>query len=294
MPRCAFLTTDQLEEFFVYDALVKPHLADLGWQVDDVSWHNESVDYNDYDVVVVRSTWDYQAYPTKFVDTLSKIDHSTAILQNPYELMLWNFSKTYLQDIEKAGVQILPTLWYDSFSIQNAQQAFKHFNASEIIIKPCVSANADFTYRLTEEALLFEQKAIKDALDQRAIMIQAFEKNILEEGEFSLFYFAGEYSHTINKRPAIGDFRVQEEHGGQLFSVEPSNEMLTLAEKSIQHFPEQALYARIDMLETSAGMAIIELELIEPSLYFNMDEHSAKRFAIALHKQFTQSLEQKG
>lgn len=285
MARCAFLTTDNLEEFFVYDELVTPYLEQLGWQVDDVSWHDESVDYDVYDVVVVRSTWDYQAFPSKFIKTLEKIENSKAHLENPYQLMLWNFSKDYLRDLQESGVSILPTIWLDTFDSKAIQQAFSHFSTSQIIIKPWVSANADFTYRLTEEAFLFEQKGIKEALNERPIMIQAFEKSILDEGEFSLFYFGGQYSHAINKRPAVGDFRVQEEHGGQLFSVEPSQAMLNLAQKTIESLPHQALYARVDILPTDRGLEIIEVELIEPSLYFNMDEKSALKFASVLNAQ---------
>ncbi len=115
-------------------------------------------------------------------------------------------------------------------------------------------------------------------------MLQAFEKTILDVGEYSLFYFDGEYSHSINKLPASGDFRVQEEYGGQLQSIEPTDAMRALAQRTLNALPENALYARIDMLDTATGLAIIEVELIEPSLYFNMDEESPKRFAQAIAK----------
>lgn len=286
MPRCAFLTTDELEEFFVYDDLVKPFLSELNWEVDDVSWHAENPNYDQYDMVVVRSTWDYQSSPEKFAEVLSQIEQSSAELQNPYKLMLWNFSKHYLQDFEASGVPILPTIWLDEFDNQAIQNAYSHFNTAEIIIKPWVSANADFTYRLTEQTFKSEWQNIKQALAGKPIMVQKFEKNILALGEFSLFYFADQYSHAINKRPCAGDFRVQEEHGGELVSVMPTEDMLSLAQKTIKCLPYKSLYARIDILETDEGLAIIEVELIEPSLYFNMDDGSAKRFAKALDQQY--------
>jgi glutathione synthase/RimK-type ligase-like ATP-grasp enzyme len=284
MGHCAFLTTNDLEEFFIYDDLVKPFLAELGWETDDVSWHDQCTDYSRYDVVIVRSTWDYQAHVDTFMETLEHINNAQTRLENPLKLMQWNVSKSYLRDLESKGVSILPTLWFDSFDSKAIQAAFKHFNVSEIIIKPIVSANADFTYRLTEEDFLFEQQSIKSALKSREIMVQAFEKTILDEGEYSLFYFNGDYSHTINKLPAEDDFRVQEEHGGQLKSTEPTQDMLVLAQQTLHALPEKPLYARIDMLKTSVGFAIIEVELIEPSLYFNMDESSPKRFAEAIVK----------
>ncbi|MFW8591892.1 ATP-grasp domain-containing protein [Glaciecola sp. 2405UD65-10] len=286
MLRCAFLTTNNLEDFFIYDDLVKPHLEALGWQVVDVPWREKDHDYNQYDVVVVRSTWDYQEHPEAFINTLTQIEKSTARLENAYELMVWNFSKDYLRDLEVAGVAILPTIWLDAFNEEVISGAFSYFTSGEIIIKPRVSANADSTYRLTHDAWMKNREAIAEDLKQRPLMIQKFEQTILEQGEFSLFYFAHKYSHTINKRPEKGDFRVQEEHGGSLAKVDPSYDMLELAEKTLESLPQSALYARIDMLQTDLGLAIIEVELIEPSLYFNMDEPSAKRFAIALNERF--------
>lgn len=281
MGRCAFLTTDNLEEFFLYDDLAKPHLAKLGWQTQDVSWRDKDADYSQFDVVIVRSTWDYQAHVNDFMHTLENIDKACG-LQNPLSLMQWNVSKSYLKDLESKAVSILPTLWLDGFSSENIQAAFTYFNTDEIIIKPLVSANADFTYRLTLADFFAQEKTIQSELHNREIMIQAFEKTILDKGEYSLFYFDNEYSHSINKLPASGDFRVQEEHGGQLVSIEPTQAMLTLAKQTLAALPEKALYARIDMLNTPKGLAIIEVELIEPSLYFNMDEESPKRFAEAI------------
>jgi glutathione synthase/RimK-type ligase-like ATP-grasp enzyme len=284
MGRCAFLTTHNLEEFFIYDDLVKPHLAKLGWTVDDVCWRDQTVDYSQYDVVVVRSTWDYQAFAEQFMHTLQRIESSGALLENPFTLMKWNVSKSYLKDLENSGVAILPTIWLPTFDSTAIENAFTYFNVSEIIIKPLVSANADFTYRLSKEEFRKKEHAIRAELDTREIMVQGFEKTILDKGEFSLFYFDGEYSHAINKMPTNGDFRVQEEHGGQLQSVEPSAAMFSLAQQTLKALPDKALYARIDMLETEKGLAIIEVELIEPSLYFNMDKVSSERFADAISK----------
>jgi glutathione synthase/RimK-type ligase-like ATP-grasp enzyme len=284
MARCAFLSTNNLEAFFVYDDLVKPYLAELGWQTDDISWHDNDVDYNQYDMVIVRSTWDYQAHAEAFMRTLHRIDSSTARLENSLSLMQWNMSKSYLRELETKGVPILPTLWLEEFDSKAIQNAFTHFGGSQIIIKPLVSANADFTYRLSLEDFLFQQQALKNELGSREIMLQAFEKTILDSGEYSLFYFNGEYSHAINKLPAVGDFRVQEEHGGQLKSIQATKAMVRLAQNTLDALPENPLYARIDMLETNKGLAIIEVEMIEPSLYFNMDVDSPKRFAQAVVK----------
>ncbi|MFC4701117.1 RimK family alpha-L-glutamate ligase [Glaciecola siphonariae] len=286
MPRCAFLSTDNLEDFFVYDDLVKPFLRRLGWAVEDVSWRNKYIDYNQFELVVVRSTWDYQDDADAFLACLRRIEQSNAVLENAYDLMHWNISKSYLQDLSNKGVQTLPTLWPERFSLTEVEDAFNHFNTEKLIIKPLVSANADHTYLFTKTELGKIATRLEQTFSDRAFMIQAFEKSVKTQGEYSLFYFGNAFSHGICKMPAQDDFRVQEEHGGQLTSLVPTEPMLALAEQTIQALPAPALYARIDMLNTERGLEIIEVELIEPSLYFNMDEDSASRFAQVIHQKY--------
>ena len=107
--------------------------------------------------------------------------------------------------------------------------------------------------------------------------------SIIEEGEFSLFYFNRTYSHTILKTPESGDFRVQEEHGGRIISVTPEQKALQCAMEVLETLNVSLLYARIDLVREETGdYALMELELIEPSLYFRMDPIASTRFAQAL------------
>lgn len=288
MPKCAFLSTDNLEGFFVYDELVKPHLAKLGWQVDDVSWHNEDVDYNQYDVVIVRSTWDYQAYVDKFIQCLNKIEASSASLENPFSLLTWNIRKDYLQELSQRSVPVLPSLWFESLEVDFLQSAFEQLDTDEIVIKPMVSANADHTYRIKKETLSDSIDELLSVFSKRSGLIQAFEQSIVKEGEYSLFYFSGSYSHAILKQPKKDDFRVQEEHGGKLSAVTPNKQMRALASQTLDNLPTPALYARIDIVNTQRGYELIEVELIEPSLYFSLDEGSAIRFATAINEKYCQ------
>ncbi|MFT6895885.1 MAG: glutathione synthase/RimK-type ligase-like ATP-grasp enzyme [Paraglaciecola sp.] len=288
MKRCAFLSMDSLEGFYAYDYMLFAPLKAYGWQAEEVSWHKADVDWNQYDVVVVRSTWDYQENAEAFVSCLQRIDASSAVLANSMALLLWNINKTYLQDIAGQGINIVPTDWFETFDLADVAQSFAHFGVEEIVLKPTVSANADHTYRLNREQLLAQGLALKEIFSQRPFMVQPFLPAVLEEGEYSLFYFNGHYSHCILKQPKADDFRVQEEHGGQLTSVQPTEEMLTQARHTMAAMPDDALYARIDLLRCSAEFAVMEIELIEPSLYFNMDENSAQFFADAFIECFGQ------
>ena len=285
MPTCAFLTTDTLDAFVAYDHLAVAPLARLGWTVEMVPWRAEA-DWDAYDVVVVRSPWDYQDDPDAFLDVLAAIDASAARLENPLAVMRWNLRKTYLRDLEAAGVPIVPTRWAEGLAADALGAAFDAWGSAEVVAKPVVSANADGTFRLAPDAEAWG--AAMSALADRACMIQPFVPSVVAEGEWSVFAFGGAVSHAILKTPAAGDFRVQEEHGGVIRGVEPGADLLALTEAALAAVPHPTplLYARVDAVGLTDGtLAIIELELIEPSLYFPFADGSAERFAAALDEQ---------
>jgi len=280
MPRCAFLTMDSLDEFEVYDDLLIKPLSQLGWSVDMVSWRNRQVDWNTFEAVIIRSPWDYQQDAQLFMQVLEEIDQSSARLENPLDLVKWNIDKTYLRELEQEGILIVPTLWGRRLEAEQLDKAFEQLDTRELVIKPTVSANADDTFRVKQEVKLQTKREMLRTFYDRAYMIQPFMKSIVTEGEFSLFYFGGEYSHTILKTPGKGDFRVQEEHGGILASVEPETKLLKRAQQTMARLQPEPLYARADYVRTEDDdFALMELELIEPSLYFNMDPESPRRFA---------------
>ncbi|MFT4806790.1 MAG: glutathione synthase/RimK-type ligase-like ATP-grasp enzyme [Paraglaciecola sp.] len=281
MKRCAFLSMDSLEDFFSYDQMLFEPLKVVGWLAEEVSWRKPDVNWNDYDAVVIRTTWDYQDDVEGFLACLQRIEASTAVLQNSLKIVEWNISKSYLNDLQNQGINVVPTLWFDSFSLTELQAGFSHFDTPEIVLKPLISAGADHTYRLTLKNLKEQAEGLKTVFAQRQFMLQPFLPGIIDEGEYSLFYFAGHYSHSILKQPQSGDFRVQEEHGGQLKSIQPCEDMLTTARHCLAALPADVLYARIDLVRHNNEFAVIEIELIEPSLYFNMDAESPHRFVDA-------------
>lgn len=282
MKRCAFLSMDSLEGFYSNDDLLFAPLEAAGWLAEEVSWRKSDVDWDDYDLVIIRTTWDYQQDPEGFMGCLQKIEASRAKLHNSLNIVQWNISKKYLQELQNQGVPIVPTLWFQSFSLSAVEEGFEKFDTPQIVLKPLISANADHTYRLTPEQLKTQADTLSEVFDKREFMLQPFIPAIVEEGEYSLFYFAGNYSHAIVKQPKSGDFRVQEEHGGQLTKVEPTEEMLTTSRHCLAALPEDVFYARIDLVFYKGEFMVMEIELIEPSLYFNMDEDSPQRFVDAL------------
>lgn len=281
----AFLTTDNLEDFFVWDNLLIAPFAQHGITIETISWHAKNVDWSRFSAVIVRSTWDYQDDAESFIATLSEIEKSGTRLLNPFKLMQWNVSKEYLQTLEQQGVEIIPSQFFQQADSGLIQSHFAYFETDELIIKPLISANSDNTFRLTRSALAAQTELLDSIFQTTPCVIQPFLSSVVDEGEYSLFYFNGQYSHTIKKVPKQGDFRVQEEHGGQLHTVQPDPALLDTAQLVLAQLPESSLYARIDLLRstttTPSTWQLMEVELIEPSLYFNMDEDSPERFVQA-------------
>ncbi len=274
--RCCFLSMDDLAGYVSDDELAIEPLNDLGWDVETVSWRDETADWNDFEAVIIRTPWDYQQDPEKFVEVLRRIDSSSARLENALSIVEWNLDKKYLKELEDRVVRIVPTVWSEAVvSAERFSEWKRELAADELIIKPTISATAKDTFRLPE----FD-KALSDVFSGRSYMVQPFMPQIVEEGEYSLFYFNGVYSHTILKAPKAGDFRVQEEHGGLISAIEPETEMLETAKQINDLIEPLPLYSRIDLVRCDDGtFALMELELIEPALYFRMDERSPERFA---------------
>ena len=291
MKQCAFLSMDNLDAFECYDHLLIEPLQQRGWSVLEVSWRNKKIDWNQFEVVVIRSSWDYQDNAKAFLETLRTIDQSSAHLENSLRLVEWNIDKTYLQDLQNRGIEIVPSLWRDHFKKSDLDSFFDALNTNEIIIKPTVSANADDTFRVHRSKPDDFRSVLSSTFQNRPYLVQPFMKNIIEEGEFSVFFFDDTYSHTILKTPKPADFRVQEEHGGRLKLVEEANpSLLESARQLLEKINPTPLYSRIDYVRTEKNtFALMELELIEPSLYFNMDDRSAERFARVFEQRMQKS-----
>jgi hypothetical protein len=283
MCRCAFLTMDDLKGYVSDDELTITHLHNAGWTVEMVSWR-KNYNWSQFDVVVIRTTWDYQNDPDTFLSVLESIDSSGTRLENSLELVQWNMQKTYLRDIASKGTCIAPTLWQEQgVDTKKVESFFDQLDSDEIIIKPIIGASAGHAFRLHQSQSNAKIPVLEKIFERRAYMVQPFMPNIIKEGEFSLIYFEGVLSHTILKTPKMNDFRVQEEHGGDIRPATAEPELLHSSQHVIDSLSQIPLYARADFVRTEQNtFALMELELIEPSLYFRMDVDSPMRFAHAL------------
>ena len=272
---------DSLEGFETSDHLLATPMAAAGWQVERVSWRDPRADWNRFDAVVVRTPWDYQDDVAAFIATLGAIAASRARLANDRALMGWNLDKRYLRDLAARGVRAVPTRWIETFDAAATADAFAAFGVDEIVVKPAVAAGARDTFRLTSAALAAHGGTLARLFAARAHMIQPFVDTVVADGEFSLFYFGGRYSHAIRKVPKPGDFRVQEEHGGILTALDPNPALRAAGDAAMRALPAPPLYARVDLVLWQNAPVLIEFELVEPSLYLNFDAGSPQRFVDA-------------
>jgi glutathione synthase/RimK-type ligase-like ATP-grasp enzyme len=289
-------------------------LRERGVEVTGAVWDDASVDWSGFDAVVIRSTWDYFTKPALFLAWLDALERSQVRVLNPLPLMRWNADKIYLRALHQAGVRIVPTLWIDKgthISIDGAlrEQSTLQNNSnslawSDVILKPTVSAGAYRTARFSIGEALAHQSLLDEITCDSHAMLQPFMHEIETHGELSFMFFhngvrgtdSAAFSHCIRKMPKGGDFRIQEEYGGVNEQIQPSAGLLRQASHALQAalglasraaadstLTHEWLYARVDGVETSAGLAIMEIECIEPSLFFLLDSASPARFADALH-----------
>jgi glutathione synthase/RimK-type ligase-like ATP-grasp enzyme len=281
MRRIAFLTLAEQGDFVIDDERAVAPLAERGIAVETIPWNQPGVDWRRYDLVVIRSTWDYQHHGLAFLETLDAIEAATR-LHNSAAITRWNMAKTYLKDLAERGVPTVPTIWRDGLSRGGLLMLFDELGSQEAVIKPVMSGNAEGAWRLDCEHAHDLAGVIEAYFHKRPLMMQAFERAIVEEGEFSLMYFDGEFSHAIRKRPRAGDFRVQEEHGAEILAVTPEPALRTTADAAMAALGERLLYGRADLVRHGDGFRLMELELVEPALYLRMDPNAPARFADAV------------
>ncbi len=285
MRRCAFLTLAERGNYVIDDEHAYGPMAECGWQVEPVVWDASDNDWNTYQLVVIRSPWDYQLKPEKFLRVLGQIEASSARLENPLSIVGWNLEKTYLRDLHQQGVEIVPTRFADALAPGELTELFALLETDELVIKPQVGATASGAYRLHQDSFVALQEEVEAYYASTPLLVQPFLKHIETEGEYSLFYFNGEYSHAILKTPKANDFRSQEEHGADIQPIQANDRLQSAGRRALAGLAENLLYARVDFVRSnsSKGFQLMELELIEPALYFRTDPESPYRFAQAVH-----------
>jgi glutathione synthase/RimK-type ligase-like ATP-grasp enzyme len=250
-------------------------LLRAGFSVEARDWTDPG-DLNGLDLVMPLVAWGYHQDPPRWHALLDRLEREEVPTLNPVPLLRWNSNKRYLAELSAQHVATIPTRLVESLDEAALNEARAEYG-DQLVIKPPVSASAHGTHLLGPS-----DPVPPDAL-ARAMLIQPFLRSVAGEGEYSIMLFDGRFSHSIVKRPKVGDYRVQPHLGGTEFPCEPPAGAIDLAHAALAAAPARAVYARVDMVRDNDGeLAIIELELIEPALWLQHAPDGGDSFAAAL------------
>jgi len=280
-PRIAIATCTGYEDLKVDDELLAKALRERGCEAVSAVWDDPEVGWGNFDLCVVKSTWDYHEKHEEFLGWARRVEAVSRLL-NPAETVAWNSDKSYLRELGKRGVRTVPTVWVSQGAEVDLRQVLAEQGWEGAVVKPVVDLGAKNLHRVRmdhEE----NQVALESVLRRHDAMVQPFLPSLEEQGETSLIHIEGELTHAVRKRPASGDFRVQSIWGGTSEQIEPDADQVELAEQAIARLDETALYARVDLVEGLDGLpCLIELEMIEPNLYLGSHPPAADRLADAV------------
>jgi len=255
-------------------------------------WSEEEEDWEEYDLVVPRTTWDYQKHFSQFCKWLHIVSQTTRVC-NPISTLIWNAHKKYLKDIQTAGIQVIPTAYITNSSVtkDSVRQAVKNFGRTRVLVKPSVGASSSDCMVFDSHDLQSILSHVKNLLhvSQDMVLVQPFSNSVTVKGEYSLMLWGGKPSHGVRKIPSSRsfEFRVQEEHGGtnQIWH-DPPEQVVKMSLQACQCAPGGWHYARCDFLnDEKLGWCLIELEMLEPSFYLEFaKETEVERLASLLQK----------
>ena len=281
----ALVTYDARTEVTDDDRLFADALSARGATVHAVPWPDPAAQWSSFDAVVVRSPWDYFLRAHEFHQWLDRLERGRVPVHNDVRILRWNADKSYLRDVGARGIPVIPTRWLTAGSASSLAELRRETGWSELVVKPTVSGGAHRTWRAAPSAEGDDDARLAEMVAEGAVMVQPLVAEIEREGEWSLVFFAGRYSHAVLKRPRTGDFRVQREHGGTLEAAEPAASVIAAGARAIEAIPlgeGPPLYARVDGCIVDGELLLMELEVLEPELFLRCAAESADRLADAL------------
>ncbi|MCR5888401.1 hypothetical protein LRS06_11615 [Hymenobacter sp. J193] len=265
------------------DTLLANYLTSRGHQVTIEIWSDVAVRWAQYEAVVLKSPWDYFDRIAEFYAWLTRLESWGVQLLNPISVVRWNADKRYLLEMAEAGVPVVPSQWLARGSKLHVDALFAALGQpGQLIIKPAVSGGAKNTFALTAAEATAQADFLQELLAEEDFLAQPFLPQIQTQGEWSLVYLGGQFSHCVLKTPKAGDFRVQHYLGGGIEPHPAPAHIRPVADDIVRRFAPGCLYARVDGVEVDGQFLLMELELIEPFLYLETDAASWPRYEQAL------------
>ncbi len=279
----AFVTYHKFPDLYEDDQLLQQYLIQRNIEVIVVSWDDATINWQQFDVIILRSMWDYFERPQVFDAWLDKLKSLNCNVLNPVSVVKWNQNKNYFDKFSEQGILLPSYVICTQKENITLKSILQKNNWNKAVVKPTISGGAYNTWITTIDTADNDQNHFVELLKTSDVIVQVFVEEIITNGEFSLIFFNKKFSHAICKRAKQGDFRVQVQFGGTTEAIEPDSTILTQATNLLYSIPETLLYARVDGVVTNDGnFLLMELELIEPVLFVSTNKKACENFYIAL------------
>lgn len=285
--KIAFVTSEADPNLISDDRLAIEPLQNLGIEVEILVWDNPAnkLEHLDYlDGIVFRSCWNYHRKYDQFTDWLNRLRSRHVPFFNSIDINLWNLSKKYLLDLELSGVSVPETVFIPAGTLGETTLSFdlSNIHSEKVVVKPAVSLNGEDTYLIDKsdtDTILLRSSEINKTRD---LLLQQFIPEVQTGGELSLIFFNKKFSHAIQKTARSGEFRIHEEHGGSRTPYIPTESVLKFANDVVSLITDEMLFCRVDLVQSSEKIYLIELEILDPMLFLGMDSGAPARFAEAI------------
>lgn len=275
--KIALLTCQELPNLLESDRFLIPALAKHNIIASAQIWDDETINWNDFDYTIFRNTWDYFEKEIQFNNWLEKIQKLGIKTLNPIAVINRNKHKFYLRELEKSGIKILPTVFINKTTSLNIAEIIpSHWKKA--VIKPAFSAGSYQTEVFDVLDVVKINSQYQPIAAEKELLLQQFMPEIQTHGETSFIFFNKKFSHCVNKKPSEGDFRIQVQFGGKYTLIHPNQTLINQAQEIVATFSENLLYARVDGIIIDNQIHLMEVECIEPDLYFNLSKGSQELF----------------
>jgi glutathione synthase/RimK-type ligase-like ATP-grasp enzyme len=277
----ALATAAMLPRLSQDDQVLYAELARRGYDAEAVIW-DDAADWSRYDVVVVRSIWDYHLKYARFLAWLSALDASGARIHNPTSMLRANADKRYMVGLEQKGVRITPTRVVARAEDRNLADVLAETGWRHAVVKPTVSSTGYETWFVDAPCARADEQRFAAQKSSMDVLVQEFVSGVYA-GEQSFVFIDGAYTHSFLKRAAADEFRVHVEHGGTVEAVEPAPSQIEWAQSVVTTLGEQPwTYARVDAVRGEEGLVLMEFELLDPELFFQYSPLAIERFIQAI------------
>ncbi|MDE1881007.1 MAG: hypothetical protein KGI89_10735 [Euryarchaeota archaeon] len=253
-----------------------------------VAWDATKVDWSNFRLLVVRSTWNYVQQRERFLRWAERAHHVSA-LWNPLRTLRWNTEKTYLQDLERAGVAVIPTRWVRADEALDLASIRRATRWGRLVVKPTVSAGGWRTYLVGSGDEARIERRVLRSRPRVDLMVQPYLRSVETVGEIALIFLDGKFSHAIRKEPFLSASRVSFVPP----RAYPNGRQKALGRAVLRAVPDRTLYARVDLLRDDDGRWCVgEAELTEPYLYLTTRPGAVEALAAAIERRLDSAVKE--